>query len=80
MKRNYLIISAGVLAFSTVIAGCIKHPLETEPAGNYTTETYWRNQTDVLAGVAGIYNIMFQEDGVGHGNYIFEESIATIKY
>jgi len=78
MKRNHLIITVGVLAFATALAGCIKHPLETEPAGNYTTQNFWRNQTDVLAGVAGIYNILFQEDGAGHGNYIFEDQSDDI--
>jgi hypothetical protein len=78
MKRNHLIIAAGMFALGTTIAGCIKHPLETEPVGNYTTANFWRNQTDVLAGVAGIYNILFQEDGAGHGNYIFEDQSDDI--
>jgi len=73
MKSKYLFLAAGIISFSIIIPGCIKHPLETEPVGNYTTQNYWRNQTDVLAGVAGIYNIMFQEDGVGHGNYVFDD-------
>ena len=71
MKRQTsFILSVCVIV---TICGCIKHPLETAPEGNYTTQNYWRNQSDVLAGVAGIYNIMFQEDGAGHGNYIFED-------
>ena len=74
MKRQHLIITACLVALAFSIAGCIKHPLDTEPEGNYTTQNYWRNQTDVLAGVAGIYNIMFQEDGAGHGNYIFDDA------
>lgn len=77
MKAKHIYIPAALvsLIFS---AGCIKHPLETAPVGNYTTQNYWRNQTDVLAGVAGIYNIMFQEDGVGHGNYVFEDQSDDI--
>src|SRR3954454_21686902 len=78
MKKQYILITAGVFAIAILVPGCVKHPLETEPAGNYTTQNYWRNQTDVLAGVAGIYNIMFQEDGVGHGNYVFEDQSDDI--
>lgn len=74
MKRQHSFIIASFIILSVTIAGCIKHPIDTEPAGNYTTQNYWRNQTDVLAGIAGIYNIMFQEDGMGHGNYIFEDA------
>ncbi len=74
MKRQSLFIITGMFFLAIAVAGCIKHPLDAEPAGNYTTQNYWRNQTDVLAGVAGIYNIMFQEDGAGHGNYIFEDA------
>lgn len=78
MKRQDLFLIAGLFGAAITIAGCIKHPLDTEPVGNYTTENYWRNQSDVLQGVAGIYNIMFQEDGAGHGNYIFEDASDDI--
>lgn len=74
MKRKHILIITGLISAATMMAGCIKHPLETAPEGNYTTENYWRNQSDVLAGVAGIYNILFQEDGAGHGNYIFDDA------
>lgn len=76
-SKNLLYISFFALGLAAV-GGCIKSPLDTAPVGNYTTQNYWRNQTDVLAGVAGIYNIMFQEDGAGHGNYIFEDASDDI--
>jgi len=78
MKKQNIIITAGLFALVMLAEGCVKQPLETEPVGNYTTQNYWRNQTDVLAGIAGIYNIMFQEDGVGHGNYVFEDQSDDI--
>ncbi len=78
MKRQYLFTITLILSAATMLAGCIKHPLDTAPEGQYTTQNYWRNQTDVLAGIAGIYNIMFQEDGAGHGNYIFEDASDDI--
>lgn len=73
MKRTYLFIIAGLFAIAIMVSGCIKQPLDTEPVGQYTTQNFWRNQTDVLAGIAGIYNMLFAEDGMGHGNYIYED-------
>ena len=72
MKLIYRILVAAVLPVF-MLTGCIKNVLDSEPVGNYTTQNYWRNETDVLAGIAGIYNIMFQEDGIGHGNYVFDD-------
>ena len=71
--RKIYILSPMAAIMMILCAGCVKKPLDAEPAGNYTTQNYWRNQSDVLGGIAGIYNIMFQEDGVGHGNYVFED-------
>ncbi len=78
MKRSYIFFAAGILIIATIVASCIKHPLETAPVGNYTTQNYWRNQNDVLTGIAGIYNIMFQEDGIGHGDYVYEDQSDDI--
>lgn len=78
MKSLYFKSFACITTLAVIVSGCIKQPLESEPVGNYTTANYWRNQSDVLAGVAGIYNIMFQEDGVGHGNYVFEDQSDDI--
>ena len=49
-----------------------------EPVGSYTTANYWRNQNDVLAGIAGIYNVLTQEEGVGHNLYAFEDASDDI--
>lgn len=43
MKTKYLIITSGIFVLTILAEGCVKHPLETEPAGNYTTQNYWRN-------------------------------------
>lgn len=64
---------ACMLTIAVIIPGCVKNPLDSEPVGQYTTGNFWRDQNDVLKGIAGIYNIMYQEDGVGHGNYVFED-------
>lgn len=78
MKTLYLKTIACTTLLSVALAGCVKKPLESEPVGQYTTGNFWRDQNDVLNGVAGIYNIMFQEDGVGHGNYVFEDQSDDI--
>ena len=77
MKRksiNILIIICGIFS----LAGCIKDPLKVSPVGSYTSGNYWRNQTDVLAGITGIYNVLTQEEGVGHNLYAFEDASDDI--
>lgn len=61
-----------------LIQGCIKHPLDQNPSGEYTTDNYWRNQDDVIAGVLGIYNILFTEDWIGHDLYAFDDQSDDI--
>jgi hypothetical protein len=78
MNSKYFKISACIAIVALIASGCIKKPLDAEPVGNYTTGNFWRDQTDVIAGIAGIYNIMYQEDGVGHGNYVFEDQSDDI--
>ena len=77
MQRKYLIILTTASVIITA-AGCIKDPLKVSPVGSYTTGNYWRNQDDVLAGVAGIYNVLTQEEGVGHNLYAFEDASDDI--
>jgi len=77
MQRKY--ISITIAAFIIVVAaGCIKKPLDVEPVGSYTTANFWRNQDDVLAGITGIYNVLTQEEGVGHNLYAFEDASDDI--
>jgi len=77
MKRKYLsiIVSCFILI---MIAGCIKHPLDVQPVGVYTNANYWRNQSDVIAGINGIYNVLTQEEGVGHNLYAFDDAADDI--
>ena len=65
MQRKHLAILITASCLVTV-AGCIKDPLTVSPVGSYTTGNYWRNQTDVLAGITGIYNVLTQEIGRAH--------------
>ena len=59
-------------------AGCVKTSLNIKPVGTYTTATYWRNEDDVIAGINGIYNVLFQEEGVGHNLYAFDDAADDI--
>ena len=61
-----------------LLYGCIKHPLDKSPTGEYTTNNYWRNQDDVITGVLGIYNILFTEDWVGHNIYAYDDQSDDI--
>ena len=78
MNYKYLKSLGLIVIVAVIIPACIKKPLDSEPVGQYTTGNFWRDQNDVLTGIAGIYNIMYQEDGVGHGNYVFEDQSDDI--
>ena len=75
--KYFIISSLSVLAIS-ILYGCIKKPLNQNPTGEYTTANYWRNQNDVLAGVMGIYSIIFTEDWIGHDLYCFDDQSDDI--
>jgi len=77
MQRKYFIILITASLLS-VLTGCIKDPLDVKPVGSYTTGNYWRNEADVLAGIAGIYNVLTQEEGVGHNLYAYEDASDDI--
>jgi len=83
MKRKFNYNSFFILVFSAVTSmvllfGCIKHPLDQSPSGEYTTDNFWRNQNDVIAGINGIYNVLFTEDWIGHDLYAFDDQSDDI--
>ena len=77
-RKKYLILSLLSLVTIGFIYGCIKKPLDQTPTGSYTTESFWRNQDDVIAGVLGIYNELFTEDWVGHDLYVYDDQSDDI--
>lgn len=77
-NRNYILFSLLAVLSICLLYGCIKKPLEQTPTGEYTTSNYWRNQDDVIAGVLGIYNILFTEDWVGHDLYVYDDQSDDI--
>src|SRR5882762_3586084 len=77
-SKKYLIFSLLIISTVCVIYGCVKKPLDQSPTGQYTTGNYWRNQSDVIAGVLGIYNVLFTEDWVGHNLYAYDDQSDDI--
>ncbi len=77
-KRNYFILFFLSVAIAVSVWSCVKNPLNQKPTGSYTTANYWRNESDVLAGVNGIYNVLFTEDWVGHNIYIYDDQSDDI--
>jgi starch-binding outer membrane protein, SusD/RagB family len=77
-KKNFFIFLFLSVAIASIIVGCIKKPLDQKPTGQYTTANYWRNESDVLAGINGIYNVLFTEDWVGHDLYVFDDQSDDI--
>jgi hypothetical protein len=77
ISNRYKLLS--FLCLVMILTGsCIKKPLDQKPTGAYTTATYWRNQSDVIANVLGIYNILYIEDWVGHALYIYDDQSDDI--
>src|ERR1700692_294849 len=77
-NRNYLLFSLLAVMSICLFYGCIKKPLDKSPTGEYTTSNYWRNQDDVIAGILGIYNVLFTEDWVGHDLYSYDDQSDDI--
>src|ERR1700744_3869770 len=77
-KRNYIIFFSIMSLTAAVIAGCIKHPLDQQQTGQYSTANYFRNQSDVIAAVNGIYNILYTEDWIGHDLYAYDDQSDDI--
>jgi len=78
VRKKYFLFSLLIVFTICMIYGCVKKPLDQSPTGEYTTGNYWRNQNDVIAGVLGIYNVLFTEDWVGHDLYAFDDQSDDI--
>ncbi|MCW3466939.1 RagB/SusD family nutrient uptake outer membrane protein [Chitinophaga nivalis] len=60
----------GILCAALLFTAC-KNVLDLHPQGNYTTGNYWRNQSDAVDGITGIYNILLEEDFTGFNEFVF---------
>lgn len=63
--KNILVLTA------LLFTGC-KGVLDVEPKGVYSTGNYWRNQSDAIDGVTGIYNVLLEEDYTGFNEFVFD--------
>jgi hypothetical protein len=77
-NKNFLLFFLLMAATTVLIYGCVKNPLNQTPTGQYTTGNYWRNQDDAIAGVLGIYNVLYTEDWTGHDLYVFDDQSNDI--
>jgi hypothetical protein len=77
-NKNYLLFFLVSAVTIVLIYGCVKKPLDQSPSGEYTTGNYWRNQDDAIAGVLGIYNVLYTEDWTGHDLYVFDDQSNDI--
>jgi len=76
--NNKIILSLLSVSMVFIMGGCNKKPLDQTPTGGYTTGNFWRNQDDVIAGVLGIYNVLYTEDWTGHDLYAFDDQSDDI--
>jgi hypothetical protein len=77
-NKTCLVNCLSVVLSLVLFGGCIKHPLDQNPVGEYTTGNFWRSQNDVIAGVLGIYNVLFTEDWIGHDLYAYDDQSDDI--
>ncbi|MEJ2903051.1 RagB/SusD family nutrient uptake outer membrane protein [Pedobacter panaciterrae] len=69
MKTKYIIYTClFVVAFSTA---CKKN-LDLTQKGVYNTDNYFRNETDAVNTISGIYNLLAQEDYISHAETTFD--------
>lgn len=70
MKRKLYIPTLLSSALLLLLAAC--NVLDVEPKGSYTTGNYWRNQSDALDGITGIYEVLLQEEYTGFREFVFD--------
>ncbi|CAL1519425.1 RagB/SusD family nutrient uptake outer membrane protein [Chitinophaga sp. MM2321] len=62
-----------LLGISTALSlTACKSVLDVKPQGNYTTGNYWRNQSDAVDGITGVYNVLLEEDYTGFNEFVFD--------
>lgn len=66
MKKKNIFIIASLLVLATIIGSCTKN-ITLDPTNGVTVDSYFKNQKDITAGLAGIYSA-FQEAMTGDGN------------
>jgi len=61
------------ILFLTVIAtSSCKKDLDLDQKGVYNTDNYFKNETDAVNAISGIYNLLEQEDYISHAETTFD--------
>ncbi|GAA3982742.1 RagB/SusD family nutrient uptake outer membrane protein [Mucilaginibacter dorajii] len=63
-----LYIGVGLLLFGSAC----KKALDLKQQGVYTSDNYFRNETDAVTAVSGIYSLLEEEDYIGHAECTFD--------
>lgn len=61
-----------ILAAVVLCATSCKKNLELDQKGVYNTDNYFRNETDAVNAISGIYNLLEQEDYISHAETTFD--------
>jgi hypothetical protein len=69
MKRMKYILLIGVVALFTNACNKV---LDVEAKGSYTSGNYWRNESDAVDGISGIYTLFLKEDYIGFVEYTYD--------
>ena len=69
MKSKILIYS---LLFVLLCAASCKKNLELDQKGVYNTDNYFKNETDAVNAISGIYSLLEQEDYISHAETTFD--------
>jgi starch-binding outer membrane protein, SusD/RagB family len=77
-NKGIFVVLLPAIGSMLMLYSCIKHPLDQNPSGEYKETGYWRNQNDVIAGILGIYNVLYTEDWIGHDLYAFDDQSDDI--
>lgn len=61
-----------ILGLVMICATSCKKDLNLDQKGVYNTDNYFKNETEIVNGVSGIYNLLEQEDYIGHAETTFD--------
>ena len=69
MKTKFIIYT---FLFVVVFSAACKKNLDLQQKGVYNTDNYFRNETDAVNIISGIYNLLAQEDYISHAETTFD--------
>lgn len=69
MKTKFIVYT---FLFVVVFSAACKKNLDLQQKGVYNTDNYFRNETDAVNIISGIYNLLAQEDYISHAETTFD--------